>query len=92
MINPIDLSNNQIIENNQTTSNDTQLEDIEVNDKIVVGNSTSVGDKNKAYELNKSSSVVKTVTPHINYYLILFLIIAIVSLIIGYKKEKSKNK
>ena len=89
-MNPTTSSN--IIGNNQINANNTMFENGDENNEIAIGNSTSVGAENKAYELNKSESAVKTVTPHINYYIFIFLLIALIALIFGYKREKAKNK
>lgn len=80
--------NNQTITNSELNNSQSTDE----NNEIAIGNSTTVGKEYKAYELNKSSSTAKTVASNINYYLIASLIIAMILLIIGYKREKAKDK
>jgi hypothetical protein len=78
--------------NNQTIPNNAESQNSEATNEIAIGNSTTVGEENRAYELTNASSAAKTVTPHINFYIIPFLLIALAALIFGYKKEKAKNK
>ena len=81
------------INNLKENSNMNNSENVNENGdgEIVLGNSTSYGRENSAYELNVKD-VSKTVTsPAVNYF-ILPLIIIILSLIIGFRREKTKNK
>ena len=56
--------------------------------QLAIGNSTSHGEDDKAYELNKTgTSVAKQVKSNITYFIALFAIILIL-LAIGYKRNK----
>jgi hypothetical protein len=104
IVNPINSQNDSAIPatsnnptipaslNNQTIPNNAESQNSEATNEIAIGNSTTVGEENRAYELTNASSAAKTVTPHINFYIIPFLLIALAALIFGYKKEKAKNK
>ena len=96
--------NNKIIKDNipqkdfkkTTSSNDlninseSDLKIVDTNNKVVSGNSTSQGDDKKAYELNKTEgSAIKQIKSDIKY-MIIIIIIALISLIIGYKQKKKE--
>lgn len=81
--------NNQInINNTNNHIKSDANDDYNSKDNEIVGNSTSHGKNNKAYELNKKShSVIKQGSLDIKYYVIGIIIIFIL-LIIGYKRGK----
>ncbi len=85
--------------NTQNSLNDTKIiisnainNNVELNNELISFNSTSpVGDNEKAYELNEKNSVSKSQSPRL-LYLIICLIIALIALVIGYRKENNKDK
>ena len=82
--NPIIPDNTQ---NKLNSNNNSQV----ASDNVAIGNSTSHGNEKKAYELNATNSASKTISSPANYF-ILPLFLGLAALIIGYRKEKVKNK
>ena len=63
-----------------------------VNQQLIMGNSTSHGDDNKAYELNETNggSVAKQGNLDLKYFIA--MVVALILLIIGYKRNKNESK
>ncbi|MGX8693643.1 MAG: hypothetical protein ACSW71_01925 [Methanobrevibacter sp.] len=78
-------SNNQ--NTNNAIANSSSL--YTSSENIAMGNSTSVGTYKNAYELNEKNSVAKEVSPHIEYFLALSIIVFL-ALIIGYRKKSNE--
>ena len=56
--------------------------------QLIYGNSTSHGEKNKAYEINETgSSVVKQINGNLNYFLVV-IAVTLILLAIGYKRNR----
>ena len=77
-------SDNNII----NTNIDSNVKTVDSLNKIVVGNSSSHGEDDKAYELNETGgSAVKQINSNLKY-IIITVIIALILLIIGYKRHE----
>ena len=63
-----------------------------VNQQLIMGNSTSHGDDDKAYELNETNggSVAKQGNLDLKYFIA--MVVALILLIIGYKRNKNESK
>ena len=100
-----DLENSNIIRNSdklksiESNENNTihseaksNLIESNVNQQLIMGNSTSHGDDDKAYELNKTNggSVAKQGNLDIKYFIA--IVIALILLVIGYKRNKNESK
>lgn len=78
--------------NTKFTSNSTQNINKKAKSEIFINSTSSYGSNKKAYELNETGlNVIKTISPELTYFIIAFIIVFI-ALVIGYKKEKNKNK
>ncbi len=79
--------------NGSITSANVNKNNYLTGDNTVIANSTSSygDDSKKAWELNETQSVAKTMSPKVIYFVAIILFIMIV-LVIGYRKEKSKDK
>ncbi|MGN0177487.1 MAG: hypothetical protein ACI389_06615 [Methanobrevibacter sp.] len=83
------LNDSKIVLPNATNNNENN---VQPKNNLISFNSTSpVGDNKDAYELNKTQNVSKSQSPHW-LYIIICLIIVLITLVIGYKKENSKDK
>ena len=70
------------------TAESLQTSTRNLNSQIIAGNSTSHGEDEKAYELNETGgSAAKQITSNIPYIIATF-IIAMILLLIGYKRQK----
>ena len=100
-----DLENSNIIRNSdklksiESNENNTihseaksNLIESNVNQQLIMGNSTSHGDDDKAYELNKTNggSVAKQGNLDLKYFIA--IVIALILLVIGYKRNKNESK
>ena len=79
-------------ENNTMNSNSDAASNIiesDINQQLVVGNSTSYGEDSKAYELNKTNwgDVAKQSSLDIEHF-IAMIVIVLILLIIGYRRNK----
>lgn len=86
-VKPYENNDNAIVTSTSDTA-DNQIENSN-NQQLVIGNSTSLGDDEKAYELNKTSndSVAKQSNLDIKHFIALIAFILIL-LAIGYKRNK----
>lgn len=85
----IDNSNIETSENTLNTKTKTDTE-ISANNQILIGNSTSHGKEDKAYELNKTeNSVAKQA--NIDYKFFIVMVLVLILLAIGYKRYKKEE-
>ena len=76
------------IDNPNINNNDSRLINSNSNSQLAIGNSTSHGEDEKAYELNETGgSVAKQINSDITYFIALVVAILIL-LAIGYKRNK----
>ena len=76
--------------NTNSNSANPQIINTTSNERLVIGNSTSVGDGKNAYELNKSQSVAKETNVDLKYF-IAGLVIVFILLAIGYKRYQKEE-
>ena len=78
-------------ETNNGTQDNSKSVEMDSNNSLAVGNSTSKGENDKAYELNETtgSSVAKQANIHLEYF-IAIIAITFILLAIGYKREKKR--
>lgn len=79
--------------NSSITSTNVNKNNYLTGDNAIMVNSTSSygDDSKKAWELNETKSVAKTMSPKVIYFVAIILLI-LIALVIGYRKEKSKDK
>ena len=89
------LKNNKNLNTNTTknclnthTESETKL--ITSNTQFIIGNSTSYGEDEKAYELNKTGSSV-TKQANIDYKFFIVMVLVLILLAIGYKRYKKEE-
>ena len=77
----------------QSEDKDSRLVNFTSNSQIAIGNSTSHGEDNKAYELNETEggSVAKQANLNIGVFIAIIAIVLIL-LAIGYRREKKNSK
>ena len=78
------VNNNVTRPNANTNDSSKEGQNIYFNN-VASGNSTSHGEDNKAYELNKKNSVSKKASPQFEYFIAL-AVVAFLALAIGYKR------
>ncbi|MDO5823066.1 hypothetical protein [Methanobrevibacter sp.] len=96
-------NNNKPVENFDLNNSNSKLDNIKIalpnatsnkiqsDNQIYINSTASAGEDEKAYELNETQSVSKSQSPKL-IYVIICLIIIFLALIIGYKKQNSKDK
>ena len=76
--------------NTNSNSANPQIINATPNERLVIGNSTSVGNSKNAYELNKSKSVAKEINLDIKY-VIAGVALVFILLAIGYRKYQKEE-
>ena len=81
-------TNNNNTDNQNLKNSESELINLNPNNQLAIGNSTSNGEDEKAYELNKTSSnsVAKQTNWDMKYFIV--IVIVLVLLLIGYKRNK----
>ena len=82
-------SSQTLANRSQSVANTSQTAQDVLSDNTPVGDLSSVGDNKNAYELNEKNSVSKQVSPHIEYFLAICIVVFL-ALFVGYRKKSNE--
>lgn len=82
-------SSQTVTNSSQTVANSSQTSQDLLSEDSPVGDLASVGNNKNAYELNEKNSVAKQVSPHIEYFLAICIIVFL-ALFVGYRKKSNE--